>query len=122
MPGPAGDDQKVAFKRRDARRIQTVVNSWERGYLNEPPGRIGGAYGGGPRHAKATTAISARSGVTAGSGSAQLYHLVGATLTLDSPAVTIAVSNVFAVAVASGAWLVVQPIDGVWSVVAVDCP
>jgi hypothetical protein len=120
---PLNEDKRpVLFSKADAMRLQRMLREHERGYRNEPPqrGRQGGR-GGGLRYAKTTTTVTARSGSTIGTGSVELYHLVGAVLTVDDPTLSITVKNAFGTSVASGMWVIVEFISGEWGLVAADC-
>jgi hypothetical protein len=115
------DKLPVNFSRRDAERVKRVVLQAERAFQNAPPR---GATKGGLRnlrHAKTTTTVSARSGNTIGSGSADLYYVSGSTLTAESPTINVTVKNSFGTALASGKWVIIEPISGEWFLVAADC-
>jgi hypothetical protein len=121
---PLDEDKKaVLFSKADAMRLRMMLREHERGYRNEPPQRAQrGGRGGGLRYAKTTSTITARSGSTVGTGSADLYHLEGSTLTVDSPTTNVTLKSAFGTSVASGAWVILEFISGEWGLVSADCP
>ncbi len=80
----------------------------------------GGAGGAPLVRAKTTSTVTARSGTTAGSGSATIYYRDGTTLT--ATAVTgQTVYNQFGTSVASGTYIWVSYVDDGFELISSDC-
>lgn len=114
------DDNPVAFKRSDAKRIDGVVRVVERGYRGSDAIGDGGPQGYYPmRYARAASSISAGTGTgsvrTLGSGSANFCTRSGASVTEGST--SFVVWNEFGSGIANDAWLVVGWVQGGWEIV-----
>ena len=70
--------------------------------------------------ARTTSTVSAASGLTLGTGSAQLCSLSGLTLTVDGD--TVSVLNLIAVSIPSSTLVILSWINGAWTIVVAPCP
>jgi hypothetical protein len=107
------------YSGRPAREYLRDLTFWLRAVLRWLDRERAPEAGGGTEViVKTTSSITARSGTTVGSGSAQIVTLSGSTL---STGATITVINVSGGALSTGKYGFAVQIDGVWFVRPVEC-
>ena len=120
----ADDAKKPAiFSRASAKRIAAVVRRVEHASRNGPPPR--GKYpvgdDGGGQVATVTTAVTARSGSTAGAGVVTFQDLNSSGVYVAG-LTGIAVKNPYSSTIAVGKWVTLVSASGEWTVFGADCP
>ena len=115
----------VYFSRSDARRIQAMVRAFEgKVLLPDTPIKNRREVGLEIRLALTTSAITARSGATPGTGTAKFYCIKSGTggMTARAPVLTIHILNPFGSGIATGKFVIIASIDLAWVVLSADCP
>lgn len=110
-------EEQLRDLQRDVRKADDKAENARQQASGGSGGSIRGADG--TLKAYTTSTITARSGTTMGSGTADLYYRAGTTLTTTTQSVT--VRSQFGTSVASGVRIYVAWIDEGYEMIAADC-